>query len=207
MGFYSRFILPHLLKCACGGRAFQRVRAPLLSQARGVVADIGFGAGANIPFFKAEQVERVYAVEPAAEMLSLARKEIAASPISIEPIVAGGEATGLGDASVDTVLFTYVLCTAPDTPGMMAEARRILKPGGQILFCEHGLAPDAPVARKQANIEPLWRKIGGGCHLTRDPVVGLEAGGFRCDPVERFYLKGAPAFAGFTYRGSARLVA
>jgi ubiquinone/menaquinone biosynthesis C-methylase UbiE len=131
------------------------------------------------------------------------RRDQRRSDIAVEEVVAGAEATGLPDACADTVVVTYALCTIPDPLGALAEARRLLKPGGQLLFCEHGRAPDADVARWQARIEPVWKKLAGGCHLTRDPVELVAAAGFTCETLEQRYLSGTPRFAGWTSRGTA----
>ncbi len=200
---WDRHVLPPLIRCACGGRAMHRARAPLLARARGRVADIGFGAGANLAFLDPARVTGVVAIEPSGPMLAQARDAIAQSPVPVEIRQATGAETGLPDASVDTVLLTYVLCTIPERAPALAEVRRILRPGGTVLFCEHGLSPDPPVARQQRRIEPVWKALGGGCHLTREVLPALEAAGLVPAEVERFYLRGTPRFAGWTTRGTA----
>jgi ubiquinone/menaquinone biosynthesis C-methylase UbiE len=144
----------------------------------------------------------VIAVEPEAAMLAY-RRDRRRSDIAVEEVVAGAEATGLASGVADTVVITYALCTIPDAPAALAEARRLLKPGGRLLFCEHGTAPDPDVARFQRRIEPLWGRLAGGCHLTRDPVALVKAACFRCEALEQRYLSGTPRFAGWTSRGEA----
>jgi SAM-dependent methyltransferase len=202
MGFYARHVLPRLIGCACGSRPIERQRAKVVPQARGVVADFGFGSGTNLPHYDAAKVREIIAIEPERAMLDH-RRAARRSDIPVREVVTGAEATGLVAHSVDTVVVTYALCTIPDPDAALAEARRILKPGGRLLFCEHGLAPDADVARRQRNIEPLWSRIAGGCRLTRDPTRFLEAAGFVCETVERMYLPGTPRFAGYSYWGAA----
>lgn len=202
MSFYETWLLPRLICCACGSRPVARQRARLVPQARGVVVDLGFGSGTNLPHYDAAQVSRVIAVEPDRAMLAY-RRDQRRSDIAVEEVVAGAEATGLPDACADTVVVTYALCTIPDPLAALAEARRLLKAGGQLLFCEHGRAPDADVARWQARIEPVWKKLAGGCHLTRDPVELVAAAGFTCETLEQRYLSGTPRFAGWTSRGTA----
>jgi SAM-dependent methyltransferase len=116
----------------------------------------------------------------------------------------GAEAAGLAPGSVDTIVTTYTLCTIPDAVGALASLRVALKPEGRLLFCEHGLAPDADVTKWQRRIEPLWRPIAGGCHLTRDVDAMIEAAGWKIDTAERMYLPGTPRFAGYNVWGSAR---
>lgn len=201
-GLYERFVLPRFIGCACGAKPIAKQRAKLIPRATGVVVDMGFGSGTNLPFLDASRVEKVIAVEPSASMLAWKRAE-RRTDIVVEEIVAGAEATGLPDACADTILFTYALCTIPDYAGALAEAKRLLKPGGQILFCEHGLAPDAEVARLQKRIEPIWKAIAGGCHLTRDTQTMLQSSGFVCNEINDMYLPNTPRFAGYNVWGRA----
>ena len=201
-GLYDRFVLPRLIGCACGAKPIAKQRAKLVPRAYGVVVDMGFGSGTNLPFLDASKVEKVIAVEPSASMLAWKREDWR-TDIVVEEVVAGAEATGLPDACADTILFTYALCTIPDYLGALAEAKRLLKPDGQILFCEHGLAPDGDVARLQKRIEPVWKAIAGGCHLTRNTQTMLEQGGFVCAEVNHMYLPNTPRFAGYNVWGRA----
>lgn len=201
-GLYDRFVLPRLIGCACGAKPIAKQRAKLMPYATGIVVDMGFGSGTNLPFLDAKKVEKVIAVEPSASMLAWKRDE-RRTDIVVEEVVAGAEATGLPDACADTVLFTYALCTIPNYAGALAEAKRLLKAGGQILFCEHGLAPDADVARLQKRIEPVWKAIAGGCHLTRDTKTMLETNGFVCNEINDMYLPNTPRFAGYNVWGRA----
>lgn len=201
-GLYERFVLPRFIGCACGAKPIAKQRAKLIPRATGVVVDMGFGSGTNLAFLDARKVEKVIAVEPSASMLAWKRAE-RRTDIVVEEVVAGAEATGLPDACADTILFTYALCTIPDYAGALAEAKRLLKPGGQILFCEHGLAPDTEVARLQRRIEPVWKAIAGGCHLTRDAQTMLQSSGFVCHEIHDMYLPNTPRFAGYNVWGRA----
>jgi SAM-dependent methyltransferase len=201
-GFYDRVILPRFIGCACGAKPIAKQRAKLVPRAYGIVVDMGFGSGTNLPFLDAANVVKVIAVEPSPSMLAW-KRETWRQDIVVEELVAGAEATGLPDASADTVLFTYALCTIPDYAAALTEAKRILKAGGQLLFCEHGLAPDPKVAKFQGGIEPFWKAVAGGCHLTREPETMLSDSGFMCEEVNRMYLPGTPRFAGYNVWGRA----
>ncbi len=204
MNLWNRYVLPHLIGAACGSKPIMRQRAKIIPKARGVVVEFGFGSGTNLPFYDAGAVSRILAVEPSREMLAVGRTG-RRTDIPVEEIITGAEATGLADAVADTVVIAYALCTIPDPAAALAEARRLLKPGGAVLFVEHGLAPDADVARAQKLIEPLWRRIAGGCRLCRDPVALIGDAGFVCETVETMYLPSTPRFAGYNSWGTARL--
>ena len=202
-GLYARFVLPCLIGCACGSKPIERQRAKIVPLATGVVVDMGFGSGTNLPHYDAAKVTKVIAIEPNPAML--ARNRAAwRTDIVVEAHVAGAEATHLADACADSVVFTFALCTIPDAAGALAEARRILKPNGQLLFCEHGLAPDKDVARTQRTLEPFWKVLAGGCHLTRDTEVLLAASHFTCEKVDHMYVPNTPRFAGYNVWGIAR---
>lgn len=203
MSFYRRHVLPLLVNCACGAKQIKAQREKIAPRAEGVVLELGFGGGLNLPFFDASKVTRLYALEPEEGMLVRARKAVRKASMPVEILPERAEALSLPDASVDTVLVTYALCTIADPAAALAGVRRVLKPGGKLLFCEHGLAPDANVRCVQRRIEPIWKPLAGGCHLTRDPAAMLTAAGFEIADIERGYLPGMPRFGGFNYRGAA----
>ena len=203
MGFYDERILPNLIACACGARPIEKHRRAIVPQAEGVVLEVGLGSGTNLPFYDAARVERVIGVEPSAGMRVKARRAIARQAVPVELLDAPGEALPLDDNSVDTVLLTFTLCTIPDAPAALAEMRRVLRPGGKLVFLEHGLAPDAGVARWQRRVEQVWKRIGGGCHLARPMDRLIAQGGFRIDRMEADYTPRTPRIAGFVYRGLA----
>jgi ubiquinone/menaquinone biosynthesis C-methylase UbiE len=204
MGFYDRYILPPLINMACGAVAIGRQRERLVPRAGGVVLELGFGSGLNLAHYDRAKVQRLYALEPSAGMLVRARKLAAISDLDVEILAETAEALSLAAGTVDTVLVTYSLCTIPDPLGALAAARRALKPGGELLFCEHGRAPDEKVRRTQARVEPVWKHIAGGCHLTRDIPSLVRTAGFEIQDLDSRYLPGAPGWAGFNYSGSAR---
>src|ERR1700677_4032498 len=147
MGFYDWFILPPLIDLACAARPISLQRAKVVPAASGVILELGFGSGRNLPHYDRAKVERLYALEPSPGMLARARKLTAGASFPVEILPETAETLSLGPASVDTVVVTYSLCTIPDPAAALAAARRALKPGGRLLFCEHGRAPDADVRR------------------------------------------------------------
>jgi len=203
MGFYDRHILPRLLNAAMSTKPITYQRKKVVPRAEGRVLEIGFGAGHNLPFYDAAKVSHIWALEPAAEMRARAAERVAASPISLEFLDLPGEQIPLGDAEADTVLVTYTLCSIPDVHKALGEMRRVMKPAGRMIFCEHGEAPDADVKKWQQRLTPLWKAIGGGCHLGRSIPTLIADGGFRVQGMETMYLPGTPRFAGFNYWGEA----
>jgi SAM-dependent methyltransferase len=204
MGLYERYVVPPLISMACGAGPIRKQREKVVPLAEGVVLELGFGSGHNLEHYDRAKVTRLYALEPAAGMLVRARKVAAASDLPVEILAETAEALSLPAASVDTVVVTYSLCTIPDGVAALEGARRALRPGGRLLFCEHGRAPDETVRRSQARIEPIWKVIGGGCHLTRDIPAMVGGGGFTIETLQTMYLPGTPQWAGFNYWGSAR---
>jgi ubiquinone/menaquinone biosynthesis C-methylase UbiE len=203
VGFYDRHILPRLLDAAMSAKPITYQRKKVVPRAEGRVLEIGFGAGHNLPFYDAGKVELIWALEPAAEMRARAGDRAAASPIPLEFLGLPSEKIPLDDASADTILITYTLCTIPDVTAALSEMRRVMKPAGRMIFCEHGTAPDASVARWQRRITPVWKAMAGGCHVGRPIPKLIEDGGFKVEDMQTMYLPGTPRFAGFNYWGSA----
>ncbi len=203
MGFYEKHILPHFINCACSTKPMMKQREKVVPLATGTVLEIGIGTGLNLPFYDAEKVERVIGLDPSERSWKLAGKRASQVPFDVEFIGLPGEQIPLEDGAVDTVLVTYSLCTIPDPVSALQGMRRVLRPGGRLLFCEHGLAPDASVARWQSRVNPLWRPIAGGCNLNRDIPALLGDGGFSVETLDKAYLPGTPRFAGFNYWGGA----
>lgn len=203
MGIYQKFVLPHLVHLACGQRPMQRQRAKVVPQAEGLVLEVGMGSGHNLPFYDSTAVTAVLGIEPAAEMLDKSTASARSSAVTLHRLRAVGEQIPLADRSVDTVVFTFTLCTIPDTGPALAEVVRVLRPGGRMLFCEHGLAPDANVRGWQRRLNPLWQRLAGGCNLDRDIPAMIGAAGFDMERMETMYLPGWKP-ASFNYWGCAR---
>ena len=202
MTLYDRYVLPRLVHFVCGQRLASRQRAAVIPRASGEVLEVGFGSGHNLPHYDAGAVTRLVALEPSEAMWQLARPAVERSPLPVEVVVASAEEVPLADASVDTVVATYTLCTVPDAGRALREARRVLRPGGRLLFCEHGEAPDEAVRRWQRRLDPLWTRLAGGCHLGRPIPVLVEAAGFRLVELSALYLPGWRP-AAFNFRGEA----
>lgn len=207
MNPWERYVVPNLIACACSSRPIMKQRAKIVPKAEGVVLELGCGSGTNFAMYDAGKVEKLYALEPAPGMMVKAKRTAGELGIgkSIDFLETGAENIPLPDKSVDTAVITFVLCTIPDWKSALAETRRVLKPGGKVLFSEHGLAPDEGVAKWQRRIEPVWKPLAGGCHLTRDTLGLLREGGFEPEGAETMYLPNTPKIAGFVSWGSARL--
>lgn len=202
MGLYDRHILPHLIDFACGMGAVMKARSQIVPLAHGRVLEIGIGSGLNLSFYDPQRVEVVVGVDPSAEMQKLARERAARCQVPVEMIALELGQIQAADASFDDIVCTFTLCTIPDAIAALREMRRVLKPGGRLLFCEHGLAPDLPVVRWQKRLTPLWKPLAGGCHLDRDIPALIGAGGFHIRELSTGYLKG-PRPMTHVYRGWA----
>lgn len=202
MGFYDRHILPHLIDCTCGMGEVMKARSQIVPRARGKVLEIGIGSGLNLEFYDPAKVQHIFGVDPSAEMQRKARRRAAAIRIPVDTVPLVIEQIGADDASFDTVVCTFTLCTIPDPVPALVEMRRVLKPGGELLFCEHGLAPDAGVRRWQQRLTPLWKPMAGGCHLDRDIPELIAAGGFEIVELDARYLPG-PKPMTYVYSGVA----
>ncbi|WP_427453682.1 class I SAM-dependent methyltransferase [Litorimonas sp. WD9-15] len=202
MGVYARHILPCCLDRACSIGPIEKQRAKIVPLAKGRVVEIGIGSGLNLPHYDPERITSVTGVDPDEHIWkrSAARREAATFPI--DRIGLSGEAIPLEDAFADTVVVTYSLCTIPDPVQALKEMRRILKPDGEILFCEHGQAPDTGVAKWQSRIDPLWKKIAGGCHSGRDIPSLIRAAGLSIKEIDQMYIPG-PKVLSYNYWGRA----
>jgi ubiquinone/menaquinone biosynthesis C-methylase UbiE len=203
MGLYDRFILPRLLDAAMSAKPIRYQRKKVVPRAQGRVLEVGFGAGHNLPFYDAAKVTHLWALEPSAQMRARAAERVAQTTIPLEFIDLPGEQIPLDADSADTVLITYTLCTIPDVMTALGEMRRVLKPAGRMIFCEHGEAPDESVRRWQRRLTPAWKMIGGGCHVGRAIPKLIADSGFQVDDMQTMYLPGTPRFAGFNYWGTA----
>lgn len=203
MGLYDRHVLPKLMHLAMSLPQLHAYRQRTVGQAREVVLELGFGSGLNLPFYDAARVTRLVALEPAENLLTLAKGRISRAPFPVEVVQTGAERIPLADASVDTVLCTWTLCSIPAVEQALAEVRRVLKPDGRLLFVEHGLSPEPRVAHWQRRITPLWRHCAGGCHLDRKTDALVSAAGLRLANLRTGYM-GPLKTLGYMYEGCAQ---
>ena len=200
--WYERHILPGALDYACGLPMISRQRQLVVPLAQGRVLEVGIGTGLNMPYYDKRRVTRITGLDPALQLHPLARERIAQAGLDVELVGLSAEQIPRPDTSFDTVLVTYTLCTIPDPLAALREMRRVLAPGGQLLYCEHGRAPDASVQRWQERLQPLWGKLAGGCHLGRDIPALLQEAGFALSDLHTRYLPGPRPFT-FHYWGAA----
>jgi ubiquinone/menaquinone biosynthesis C-methylase UbiE len=202
MGFYAQWLFPRILDLVMRQEQIVRFRDRIGKGAEGTVLDVGIGSGVNLPFY-GSRVSRVYGLDPSPELLNFASERARAAQAPVELVCGSGEAMPLESKSIDTVAMTFTLCTVGDPIATLAEARRVLKPSGRLLFVEHGRAPEAAVARWQDRLTPIWKRLAGGCHLNRKPDDLLQSAGFLIDRLETGYLRG-PRPMVFVYSGCAR---
>jgi SAM-dependent methyltransferase len=202
LGLYENRILPRILNTACGAKTLEPLRRRVCAGLAGDVVEIGFGSGLNVPFYPGA-VARVAAVEPADASWKLARKRLVTATALVQRSGLDGQSLPFEDSSYDAALSTWTLCTIPDVATALRELRRVLKPGAALHFVEHGLAPDERVRRWQRRLDPVQRRLAGGCHFTRPIVDLLTAAGFSLNELDAFYEKGTPKFAGATSLGTA----
>lgn len=202
MSFYERYLLPYLIDVACGIKPVQRQRAKIVPHATGRVLEIGIGTGRNLPYYDKDKLEALYGLDPAAAMHRLARKRIRESGIDVHLLTLSAEEIPEPDGSFDTLVMTFTLCSIAEPVKAVREMKRVLRPGGKLLFCEHGLAPDASVRKWQQRLTPIWKPFAGGCHLDRDITALLREGGLRIAELETLYLPGPKALT-FNYWGTA----
>jgi SAM-dependent methyltransferase len=202
MGLYGEQVLPRIINVACGLKGAAPLRRRVCEGLEGDVVELGFGSGLNVPFYPAA-VKRVAAVEPADVGWKLAEKRLQTTRVPVERSGLDGQSLPFADNSYDAALSTWTLCTIPDVATALSEVRRVLKPGGTLHFVEHGLAPDERVRRWQHRLEPVQKKVFGGCHLTRPVVDLLTAAGFTITDLDQFYEEGAPKIMGADSLGTA----
>ncbi|KKM92082.1 hypothetical protein LCGC14_1222060 [marine sediment metagenome] len=204
MSFYEERILPHIIDRACSMGQVMKLRSELVPLAKGRVLEVGMGSGINLAFYNPNTVEMVYGLEPSEGMRRKAQSNLKRSSMRVEWLGLPGEQIPLDDNSVDTVLLTFTLCTIPDWSTALQQMKRVLKPGGELLFLEHGEAPEENIRKWQHRITPGWKKLAGGCHLNRSIADLIRDAGFELTELENFYLPGAPKIAGYIYKGIAK---
>ena len=203
-GWYERLILPRLIDLTCGLEQIAEQRRKIVPEASGRVLELGFGSGRNLPFYDPSRIEELWGLEPSREMLNLTEGRVADAPFPVTLLESPGEAIPLESGSIDTAVSTYTLCTIPDPIQALREVARVLKPGGRLLFAEHGRAPDRSVRKWQARLTPIWKRVAGGCHLDRNIPELLRKAGFDILRLHCGYIAG-PRLVSFNFVGAARL--
>jgi len=205
MSLYEKYVLPRLINLAMRNKDVTRLRAESVPQARGEVLEIGIGSGLNLPFYSSG-VRRVYGVDPSLELQRMAATKTSAVPFDVEFFTQSAEERiPLPDSSIDTVVMTWSLCSIPNPAAALQQVRRVLKPDGRLIFVEHGRSPDHRVIVWQDRLTPIWKRIGGGCHLNRKIDDVIRAAGFQITHEKNFYLRGPRAMT-YTYQGMAAIL-
>lgn len=201
--FYDHHVLPRLIACACASPPIQRQRAKVVPGAEGRVLELGIGGGLNLAFYDPARVVNVTGVDPSGPLRLTAVAAPRPSGLRVEVIEGEAEHLPFEAASFDTIVCTFTLCSVHSPEATLAEARRVLRPGGQFLFSEHGLSPERGVQRWQRGVEPIWKRLAGGCHLTRSAATAIKGAGFRIESVETMYLPHTPRIFGWAEWGRA----
>jgi SAM-dependent methyltransferase len=201
MGLYAKYVLPKIIDKACAQPPMMELRQEFVSQAKGDVLEIGIGSGLNLEYYQSA-TKSITGLDPATEITDLAQERIKSIDIPFELLSLSSEEIPADDGRFDTIVCTWTLCSIPNVYKAVRELHRVLKPGGKFIFVEHGHSPDQNIAKWQKRLEPAWKIIGGGCHLSRKTDELLLDGGFTLDSLDTGYLPG-PKFAAFMYRGVA----
>ncbi|WP_316860061.1 class I SAM-dependent methyltransferase [uncultured Cohaesibacter sp.] len=197
-------LMPRGVHLVCGLPVVTRQRQKIVPLAEGDVVEIGFGSGLNLPHYDRKAVRSLVGVNPDDGLPDLARKAIARQDLHTELLVESAEKMSLPSQSADTVVVTYSLCSIPDVSATLAEMHRILRPGGRLLFCEHGRSPKRDVAFLQDALNAPWRAVAAGCHLNRETGSLIEASGFALEQYSIYDLGFGTRILGTHHLGIAR---
>jgi len=203
MRLYHRFILPRLMHRVCAHKDITGQREKIIPLAEGRVLEIGIGSGLNLPFYDSQSVTCVWGIDPSQTLMDMIPGPRARRPFSVCLMAGSGEQIPLESHSADTIVVTYTMCSIPNIRQALAEMRRVLKPSGRLLFCEHGRAPDIAITRWQDRLTPLWKPVSGGCHLNRPIAALITDNGFSIRRLDAGYVSPI-RITGFHYRGTAK---
>ena len=194
---WSKFIQPRLISLACTSKPIRKQREKVVPKADGTVLEIGFGSGHNLPYYNKKNIDKIIGLEPSVHMQKLSKKKLKGFDVNFELITERAEEIPLESNSIDSVVCTYTLCSISNPEMALSEIRRVLKKDGKFIFTEHAVSPDLKINKFQKKIEPLWKVIADGCHLTRDIKTMLAENGFSINNSEDMYLPGTPKFIGY----------
>ncbi len=200
---YNKYILPRITHALCASRPNMKQREKIVPLADGRVLEIGVGSGLNIRYYDTDKVDHLFALDPSEEMWSFAKENISDHPLEVEYIKGMAEEIPMATNSTDSIVITYTLCTLPDLQSSFSEMRRVLKPNGKLLFCEHGMAPDKSIQRWQNMLNPIWKRLGGGCNLNRNIPQLISDGAFEIKQIDTMYIPGFKP-ASYNYWGVAK---
>ena len=202
---YERHVLPKVLDACCSTKPVNYQRNKIVPYAKGKILEIGIGSGINIPFYNKANVEKIYGLDPSEELNNIAQKKAINNNLEIDFLLNGAEEIPLPSNSIDTILITYTLCTIQDLESSLKEIKRVMKDDGVMLFCEHGIAPDAKVIKWQNRVNPLWGKLFGGCNINRNIPEIIQSSGFTLNSLDQMYLPSTPKIVGYNYWGKATI--
>ena len=202
---YENYVLPKLLDTCCSTKPIKYQREKIIPNASGKVLEIGIGSGLNIPFYNISKIDKIYGLDPSIQLCKKAIKKAEEIDINIDFLFEGAEEIKLKSNSIDTVVITYTLCSIPNPMDALKEIKRVMRSDGNILFCEHGIAPDTKVSKWQNRINPIWGKLFGGCNINRDIPSIISNSGFKVQNLEQMYLPSTPKIVGYNYWGSASI--
>ena len=204
MSFYEKKILPKVLDLLCGSSPINYQRKKIVPKVSGNVLEIGIGSGLNLPHYNVSNISNITALDPAEELTNIAKKRISELDLDIDVINCGAEEIPLESKSFDSILVTYTLCSIENLDDSMREIRRVMKDDGTLFFCEHGIAPDLKTKNWQNRINPIWKRLMGGCNINRDIPEIISNSKLEITDLETMFLPGTPRIAGFNYWGTAR---
>lgn len=204
MGLYNKYILPEVIDWTCKQKPNMRQREKVIPLASGNVLEIGIGSGLNLPFYDKKKVKHLTAIDPSVDIWNKNIIDTKNFPFEFEFIQAFAENIPTDNNSFDTVVITYTLCSIPDTHKAFEEIKRVLKTNGKLIFCEHGKAPDRAIERWQNFINPVWKRLGGGCNLNRDIPSIIKNNGLKINKLKTMYISGWKP-ASFNYWGTAKI--
>ena len=202
---YENYVLPKLLDTCCSTKPINYQREKIVPNASGTVLEIGIGSGLNIPFYNISKIDKIYGLDPSIQLCKKAIKKAEEINMNIDFLFEGAEEIKLKSNSIDTVVITYTLCSIPNPMDALKEIKRVMRSDGNILFCEHGIAPDIKVSKWQNRINPIWGKLFGGCNINRDIPSIIANSGFKVQNLEQMYLPNTPKIVGYNYWGSASI--
>ena len=203
MSFYEKYILPRFLNCACASEPITYQRKKVVPLAEGKILEVGIGSGLNLPFYNKSKIIEIWGIDPSEELNAMAKRVATEENIDVKFITSSAEDIPFPNNYFDTVLITYTMCTIPSVLKANEEMRRVLKSGGKMIFCEHGVSPDESIKKWQKRLNSIWGKIAGGCNINRDIPMLIKSSGFKIVMMDEMYLPKTPKIAGYNYWGYA----